>query len=49
MVGKPRKLLYTVATPARGLLNREKEEEEKKSGSVSPPPPHAAGRSENIT
>ena len=32
-----KKLLYTVANPARGLLNREKEK--KKSGSAPPPPP----------
>ena len=38
----PKKLLYTVANPARGLLNRGK-----KSGSATPPPPHAA-RSDKI-
>ena len=32
-----KKLLYTVANPARGLLNREKNKN-KKSGSASPPP-----------
>ena len=32
-----KKLLYTVANPARGLLNREKKEK-KKSGSALPPP-----------
>ena len=31
-----KKLLYTVANPARGLLNREKKK--KKSGSAPPPP-----------
>ena len=38
-------LLYTVANPARGLLNREKKKK-KKSGSA-PPPPRAA-RSEKV-
>ena len=38
----PEKLLYTVANPARGLLNREKITEEK-SGSIPPPhPPHCS-------
>ena len=32
-----KKLLYTVANPARGLLNREKNKN-KKSGSAPPPP-----------
>ena len=32
-----KKLLYTVANPARGLLNREKKKK-KKSGSTPPPP-----------
>ena len=36
-----KKLLYTVANPARGLLNREKKKK-KKSGSAPPPPPRAA-------
>ena len=31
-----KKLLYTVANPARGLLNREKNKKEK-SGSATPP------------
>ena len=35
-----KKLLYTVANPARGLLNREKKKK-KKSGSALPPPPPA--------
>ena len=40
-------VLYTVANPARGLLNR-KREPKKKSGSIPPPPtPHTA-RSEKI-
>ena len=33
-----KKLLYTAANPARGLLNREKKKK-KKSGSAPPPPP----------
>ena len=33
-----KKLLYTVANPARGLLNREKKKK-KKSGSAPPHPP----------
>ena len=36
-----KKLLYTVANPARGLLNREKKKK-KKSGSAPPPPPPPA-------
>ena len=36
LVANPKKLLYTVANPARGLLNREKKK--KKSGSAPPPP-----------
>ena len=40
-----KKLLYTVANPARGLLNREKKKK-KKSGSAPPPPPPRAARSE---
>ena len=40
-----KKLLYTVANPARGLLNREKNKN-KKSGSAPPPPPARAARSE---
>ena len=35
-----KKLLYTVANPARGLLNRKKKK--KKSLAASPPPPRAA-------
>ena len=35
-----KKLLYTVANPARGLLNREKKKK-KKSGRAPPPPPRA--------
>ena len=37
LVASPKKLLYTVASPARGLLNREKKKK-KKSGSAPPPP-----------
>ena len=40
LVANPKKLLYTVANPARGLLNREKKKK-KKSGSAPPPPPRA--------
>ena len=39
LVANPKKLLYTVANPARGLLNREKKKK-KKSGS-GPPLPRA--------
>ena len=38
-----KKLLYTVANPARGLLNREKKKK-KKSGSSPPPPPPPTAR-----
>ena len=37
LVANPKKLLYTVANPARGLLNRGKKKK-KKSGSAPPPP-----------
>ena len=40
-----KKLLYTVANPARGLLNREKKKKEK-SGSAPPPPRPRAARLE---
>ena len=46
LVANPKKLLYTVANPARGLLNREKSTK-KKSGSIPAPNPHTA-RSEKI-
>ena len=47
LVANPKKLLYTVANPTHGLLNREKNEKIK-SGSTPPPPaPHAA-RTEKI-
>ena len=39
LVANPKKLLYTVANPTRGLLNREKRTKEKKSGGTPPPPP----------
>ena len=39
LVASPKKLLYTVANPARGLLNRGKKEE--KSLAALPPPPRA--------
>ena len=45
LVATRKKLLYTVANPARGLLNREKKKK-KKSGSAPPPPPPRAARSE---
>ena len=39
LVANPKKLLYTVANPARGLLNREKKK--KKKSDSAPPPPRA--------
>ena len=36
LVANPKKLFYTVANPARGLLNREKS---KKKSLAAPPPP----------
>ena len=36
-----KKLLYTVANPARGLLNREKKKKKKSGSAPSPPPPPA--------
>ena len=48
LVANPKKLLYTVANPARGLLNREKRTKEKVLAAYPPPPtPHTA-RSEKI-
>ena len=46
LVADPKKLLYTVANPVRGLLNR-REKEKEKSGSAppTPPPPPQAARS----
>ena len=46
LVANPKKLLYTVANPARGLLNREKRTKEK-VWQHTPPHPHTA-RSEKI-
>ena len=43
LVANPKKLLYTVANPARGLLNREKRTKEKvwqHTPHPPPPPPH---------
>ena len=37
LVANPKKLLYTVANPARGLLNREKEKKKKKVWQRPPP------------
>ena len=39
LVANPKKLLYTVANPARGLLNREKKKKEKVWQRPPPPPP----------
>ena len=39
LVANPKKLLYTVANPARGLLNREKIIKEKVWQRTPPPPP----------
>ena len=39
LVANPKKLLYTVANPARGLLNREKRTKEKVWQHTPPPPP----------
>ena len=47
LVANPKKLLYTVANPARGLLNREKRTKEKVWQHTPPPTPHTA-RSEKI-
>ena len=50
LVAIPKKLLYTVANPARGLLNREKRREKRTKEKVwhhTPPTPHTA-RSEKI-
>ena len=41
LVANPKKLLYTVANPARGLLNREKRTKEK-VWQHTPPTPHTA-------
>ena len=47
LVANPKKLLYTVANAARGLLNREKRTKEKVWQHTPPPTPHTA-RSEKI-
>ena len=47
LVANPKKLLYTVANPARGLLNREKRTKEKVWQHTPPPTPPTA-RSEKI-
>ena len=47
LVANPKKLLSTVANPARGLLNREKRTKEKVWQHTPPPTPHTA-RSEKI-
>ena len=47
LVANPKNLLYTVANPARGLLNREKRTKEKVWQHTPPPTPHTA-RSEKI-
>ena len=39
LVANPKKLLYTVANPARGLLNREKRTKEEVWQHTPPPPP----------
>ena len=42
LVANPKKkLLYTVANPARGLLNREKKKKKKSGSAPLPPPPRA--------
>ena len=47
LVANPKKLLYTVANPARGLLNKEKKRR-KSQAAPPPPPPARAARSEKI-
>ena len=47
LVVNPKKPLYMVANPARGLLNRRKKIRKKKSGSASPPHPRAARSEKN--
>ena len=48
LVANPKKLLYTVANPARGLLNREKRTKEKVWQHTPPPhPPHCSSEKIN--
>ena len=42
LVANPKKLLYTVANPARGLLNREKNKNKKSLAAPPPRPPPRA-------
>ena len=42
LVANPKKVLYTVANPARGLLNREKRTKEKVWQHTRPHPPHCS-------
>ena len=46
LIANPKKLLYTAANPARGLLNRTREQN-RKSGSA--PPPRRCSFGENKT
>ena len=49
LVANPKKLLYTVANPARGLLNREKRTKEKVWQHTPPPhPPHCSFGESNV-
>ena len=47
LVDNPKKLLYTVTNPARGLLNRENRTK-RESLAAHPPPPPQASRMEEI-
>ena len=47
LVANPKKLLYTVANPARRLLNREKRTKEKSLAAYPPPPPTLLVRKQN--
>ena len=47
-VANPRKLVYTVANPTRGLLNRGKESKKMNSGSNPPSPPRCSYYREEI-
>ena len=48
LVANPKKLLYTVANPARGLLNKEKRTEEKVWQHTPPPSPTLLVRRKKI-